>query len=178
MKPLGTHPSGWALFAAARHEDARGWLAEAWRLDALRAHAGAVTIVQQNASFSRRHVLRGLHYQAGAPQGKLVQVLLGRVHDVIVDLRPESPSFGVPFAFDLRDTDARALWVPPGFAHGFLALEDSLLAYGLTQAWEAGLDRAIRWDSPALAIDWPLGGAQPLLSERDRAAPPFGAHGQ
>ncbi|HRA77375.1 MAG TPA: dTDP-4-dehydrorhamnose 3,5-epimerase [Burkholderiaceae bacterium] len=174
MKLRSAHASGWALFGAAVHRDERGWLMEALRLDALRTHAGPVTIVQQNVSQSRRGVLRGLHYQLGAPQGKLVQVLAGRVHDVIVDLRRESPDFGAHFAFVLRADDPQMLWVPPGFAHGFLACEDSLMMYGLTQPWDAGLERAIRWDSPGLAIDWPLEGADPVLSDRDRGAPGLG----
>ena len=171
MKLRSAHASGWALFGAAVHRDERGWLMEALRLDALRTHAGPVTIVQQNVSQSRRGVLRGLHYQLGAPQGKLVQVLAGRVHDVIVDLRRESPDFGAHFAFVLRADDPQMLWVPPGFAHGFLAREDSLLLYGLTQAWNAQLDRAIRWNSTGLSIDWPLDGGGPILSARDRDAP-------
>ncbi|RPH59376.1 MAG: dTDP-4-dehydrorhamnose 3,5-epimerase [Burkholderiales bacterium] len=174
MKLRSAHASGWALFSAAVHRDERGWLMEALRIDALRAHAGPVQIVQQNLSHSRRGVLRGLHYQLGAPQGKVVQVLAGRVHDVIVDLRRGSPDLGTSFALELCAADAQMLWVPPGFAHGFLALEDSLLLYGLTQAWDARLDRAIRWDSPGLAIEWPLAGAEPILSERDRRAPTFG----
>ena len=174
MKLRSAHASGWALFSANLHRDERGWLMEALRLDALRAHAGAIDIVQQNLSHSRRGVLRGLHYQLGAPQGKLVQVLAGSVHDVIVDLRRESPDFGASFAFALRADEPRMLWVPPGFAHGFLAREDSLLLYGLTQAWDAQLDRAIRWNSAELAIDWPLDGNGPILSARDRDAPGLG----
>ena len=173
MKLHSAHAAGWALFDAPVHRDDRGWLIEALRLDALRAHAGPVGIVQQNLSRSRRGVLRGLHYQLGAPQGKLVQVIDGSVHDVIVDLRRGSPHFAMPFAIELRAEHPQMLWVPPGFAHGFLALEDCLMLYGLTQPWEAALDRAIRWNSPRLAIDWPLAGAQPLLSERDREAPDF-----
>ncbi len=173
MKLRSAHPAGWALFDAPVHRDERGWLIEALRIDVLRAHAGEVEIVQQNLSHSRCGVLRGLHYQLGAPQGKLVQVIDGAVHDVIVDLRHGSPHFGTSFANVLRAAHPRMLWVPPGFAHGFLALEDSLMLYGLTQPWDATLDRAIRWDSPQLAIDWPLAGAQPLVSQRDREAPDF-----
>ena len=174
MKLHTAHAAGWALFDASLHRDERGRLMESLRLDALRAHAGPVEIVQQNLSRSRRGVLRGVHYQLGAPQGKLVQVLAGRVHDVLVDLRRASPHFGTSFAFDLDAERPRMLWVPPGFAHGFLAREDSLVLYGLTQAWDVRLDRAIRWDSPDLSIDWPLAGAAPIVSVRDRDAPAFG----
>ena len=174
MKLHTAHTAGWTLFDASLHRDERGWLMESLRLDALRAHAGPVEIVQQNLSRSRRGVLRGLHYQLGAPQGKLVQVLAGRVHDVLVDLRRASPHFGTSFTFDLDAERPRMLWVPPGFAHGFLAREDSLVLYGLTQAWDVRFDRAIRWDSPGLSIDWPLAGVAPIVSVRDRDAPTFG----
>ncbi len=174
MKLHTAHAAGWALFDASVHRDDRGWLMEVLRLEPLRAHAGPVEIVQQNLSHSRRGVLRGLHFQLGAPQGKLVQVLAGAIHDVIVDLRRGSPHFGASFAFELRADQPRLLWVPPGFAHGLLARDDCLVLYGLTRPWDARLDRALRWDSPALAIDWPLAGAAPILSERDRTAPLFG----
>lgn len=174
MKLHAAHPAGWALFEARIHQDDRGWLMEALRLDVLRSHAGPVEIVQQNFSRSHRGVLRGLHYQLGAPQGKLVHVLEGRIHDVIVDLRRDSPTFRTSFAFDLSADLPRLLWVPPGFAHGVLALEDSLMSYGLTCAWDVRLDRAIRWNSPELSIAWPLDGIDPIVSARDRAAPTFG----
>lgn len=174
MKLRTAHVAGWALFGAEVHRDGRGWLAETLRIEVLRAHAGPVAIAQQNLSRSRRGVLRGLHYQLGAPQGKLVQVLEGRVFDVIVDLRRDSPDFGTSFGFDLDAEEPQALWVPPGFAHGLLAREDCLLLYALTQPWDARLDRAIRWDSPGLAIDWPLDGLEPIVSARDREAPTLG----
>lgn len=174
MKLHTAHESGWALFAAEAHRDERGWLAETLRIDVLRAHARDVRIVQQNLSASRRGVLRGLHYQIESPQGKLLQVLQGCVHDVIVDLRRASPTFGASFTFELHTDSLQSLWVPPGFAHGFLALEDSTVLYSLTQPRIASAERVIRWDSPQLAISWPLKGAQPLLSERDRSAPVFG----
>ncbi|MBX3590965.1 MAG: dTDP-4-dehydrorhamnose 3,5-epimerase [Burkholderiaceae bacterium] len=173
MKLHTAHRAGWALFDARVHRDDRGWLMEALRLDVLRSHAGPVEIAQQNVSRSHRGVLRGLHYQLGAPQGKLVQVLEGRIHDVIVDLRRHSPTFGTSFAFDLSADLPRLLWVPPGFAHGVLALEDSLMSYALTCAWDARLDRAIRWNSPDLSIAWPLDGIDPIVSARDRDAPTF-----
>ena len=174
MRLRSAHASGWALFVATAHRDERGWLAETLRTDVLRAHAGPVAIAQQNLSRSRRGVLRGLHYQLGPPQGKLVQVIEGRVFDVIVDLRRASPEFGASFAFELCADEPQMLWIPPGFAHGFLAREDSLVLYGLTQPWSPLHERAIRWNSPGLTIDWPLAGMQPILSARDRDAPTFG----
>ena len=174
MKLQMAHPSGWALFEAQAHHDERGWLAETLRIDALRAHAGDVDIVQQNLSASRRGVLRGLHYQVEQPQGKLLQVMHGRVFDVIVDLRRTSPLFGRSFTFELRADALQLLWVPPQFAHGFLALDDATVLYSLTRPRVASAERAIRWNSPELGIDWPLEeGKQPLLSARDAAAPPF-----
>lgn len=175
MKLHTAHPSGWALFESALYRDERGWLTEALRIDVLQAHAGRVSIAQQNLSHSRRGVLRGLHYQLGAPQGKLVQVLHGSVRDVIVDLRRGAPGFASFFAFELCAGQAIALWVPPGFAHGFLAREDSLLSYSMTHLRVPQAERSMRWDSPALAIDWRLDGTTPILSQRDREAPLFGA---
>jgi dTDP-4-dehydrorhamnose 3,5-epimerase len=174
MKLRSAHASGWALFAATAHHDERGWLAETLRTEVLREHAGPLAIAQQNLSRSRRGVLRGLHYQLGPPQGKLVQVIEGRVFDVIVDMRRGSPDYGATFALELGGGEPQMLWIPPGFAHGFLALQDSLVLYGMTQPWSPLHERAIRWDSPELHIDWPLAGAQPILSARDRDAPTFG----
>jgi dTDP-4-dehydrorhamnose 3,5-epimerase len=177
MKLRTAHPSGWALFDSTVHSDQRGWVTELLRIETLRAHAGPVTIAQENLTRSARNVLRGMHYQVGPPQGKLVRVLQGRLHDVIVDLRRGSPWFGQSFDTDLRDHHSLMLWVPPGFAHGFLAREDSLVLYALTRPWDPRLDRAIRWDSAALAIDWPLEDGEPIVSEKDRAAPAF-AHAE
>lgn len=175
MKLQTAHPSGWAIFEAQAHADERGWVAEILREDALLAHAGELRIVQQNLSASRRGVLRGLHYQLAAPQGKLVQVMRGRIHDVIVDLRRDSPDFGRSFAVELRADPLQSLWVPPGFAHGFLALEDSTVLYSLTQPRLPKAERAIRWNSPGLGIEWPLApGEEPMISARDRIAPVFG----
>jgi dTDP-4-dehydrorhamnose 3,5-epimerase len=173
MKLRSVHDAGWALFESALWSDERGWLTEALRIDVLQAHAGPVAIAQENLTRSRRGVLRGLHYQFGSPQGKLVRVVEGRIHDVIVDLRRGSPYFGRSFGIGLDANDPASLWVPPGFAHGFLALEHSLVLYALTHPWDERLDRAIRWNSPGLSIDWPLGGQAPLLSAKDLAAPDF-----
>ncbi|MDT3679613.1 MAG: dTDP-4-dehydrorhamnose 3,5-epimerase [Burkholderiaceae bacterium] len=171
MKLRTAAPSGWALFDSEAHHDERGWLAETMRIEALRAQAGEVRVVQQNLSASRRGVLRGLHYQVEAPQGKLVQVVQGRIFDAIVDLRRGSPSFGKSFVFEMRAESLQSLWVPPGFAHGFLALDDAVVLYAMTEPRVAQAERVLRWDSPELAIAWPLEGREPLLSARDRSAP-------
>lgn len=171
MKLRTADPSGWALFESEAHCDERGWLAETFRIEALRAHAGDLRIVQQNLSASRRDVLRGLHYQLEGPQGKLVQVVQGRIFDAIVDLRRASPGFGRSYVLELRADALQSLWVPPGFAHGFLALDDVVVLYAMTGPRIAAAERALRWDSPELGIEWPLQGREPLLSARDRFAP-------
>jgi dTDP-4-dehydrorhamnose 3,5-epimerase len=144
--------------------DARGWVLEAWRAD--RDPAG----VQDNLSWSEAGVLRGLHYQEGHPQGKWLRVLSGSVFDVVVDLRP-GESFLKIHSFELS-SPATALWIPPGFAHGFYAQTAALVWYRLTGPRVVEAERVIRWDDPRLGISWPFKGV-PVLSERDAAAPVF-----
>lgn len=174
MKLRIADPSGWALFDSEAHRDERGWLAETLRVEALCAQAGDVHIVQQNLSASRRGVLRGLHYQLEAPQGKIVQVVQGRIFDAIVDLRRSSPNFGRSYTFELDADILQTLWVPPGFAHGFLALDDVLVLYAMTEPRIPHAERVLRWNAPELGIEWPLEKSEPLLSARDRAAPGWG----
>ncbi len=172
MIPWRTHRAGWALFEAVRHEDERGWLAETFLAHVLREQAGhGASIVQQNLTSSRPGVLRGLHYQITRPQGKLVLVVQGRIFDAIVDLRRDSADFGRSFGFDLDASTLPLLWVPPGFAHGFLARTESLVSYSLTAPRLPAAERALRWDCPAIGIHWPLEGRTPILSRRDREAP-------
>lgn len=134
-----------------------------------------VTFVQDNESRSGRNVLRGLHYQIRAPQGKLVRVLRGTVFDVAVDLRRSSATFGRWTGVELSAENRRQLWIPPGFAHGFLVLSESADSlYKVTGYHAPQHERCIRWDDPTLAIAWPLQGA-PVLSERDARAPGFSA---
>lgn len=153
--------------------DARGWLVETFHRERYAA-AGIeldAELVQDNLSLSRRGVLRGLHYQLHRPQGKLVHVTRGAVFDVAVDLRPRSPTFGRWFGTTLSADDHRQLWIPPGCAHGFLALSDTAaVAYKCSPLYEAADSHAIRWDDPELAIAWPLDGP-PILSAIDAAAP-------
>ena len=129
--------------------------------------------VQDNHSISRKGVLRGLHYQlAPHAQGKLVRVVRGASYDVAVDIRPGSPSFGKWVAETLTADNRRQLWIPAGFAHGFLALEDDTeFLYKTTDFYDKASERTIRWDDPALAIDWPLRDA--LVSPKDATAPLF-----
>lgn len=153
--------------------DARGWFVETYQRE---RYAGAgiavgLEFVQDNRSSSIRGVLRGLHYQLARPQGKLVHVTRGAVFDVAVDLRRGSPTFGRWAGATLSADDHRQIWIPPGFAHGFLALAElAEVAYKCTALHDPADARAVRWDDPALAIAWPLDGP-PLLSSTDAAAP-------
>jgi dTDP-4-dehydrorhamnose 3,5-epimerase len=132
-----------------------------------------VQFVQDNHSRSARNVLRGLHYQIEQTQGKLVRVIAGEVFDVSVDLRRSSPTFGQWFGARLSAENKRMLWIPAGFAHGFLVLsEHAEFLYKTTDYWAAQHERCIAWNDPDLAIDWPLAGA-PLLSAKDAAGKLF-----
>lgn len=160
--------------------DSRGWFAEVWHAEKFRAHGLDRAFVQDNHSRSIRHTLRGLHYQLGMPQGKLVRVVAGEVFDVAVDLRRGSPTFGRWVGVTLSDENMRMLWIPEGFAHGFLVTSERAdLTYKCTAPYVAAGDRSLRWDDPEVAIAWPLpSGVAPLLSPKDAAAPGFaGADG-
>lgn len=151
-------------------EDDRGRFFEAFHRARYAELGIAAEFVQDNGSSSRRGTLRGLHYQRRAPQGKLVWVTRGEVFDVAVDLRP-GPRFGTWSGTTLSAENHRQLWIPPGFAHGFLVTSaDADLAYKVTAPYAADDQHAVRWDDPALAIAWPLAGP-PILSPRDRDAP-------
>jgi len=158
--------------------DERGFFYESWNQGVFDAAAGLTRFVQDNHSRSCRGVLRGLHYQLPPhPQGKLVRCMVGAIFDVAVDLRPSSPSFGQWVAAELGAANHRQLWVPAGFAHGFLTLsEHAEVLYKTTDFWSRECERAIRWDDPQLAIAWPLEaleGTEPQLSDKDALAPRF-----
>ncbi len=159
-----------------RFGDARGFFMETFRASQF-ANLGLPTDwAQDNHSRSARGVVRGLHYQLVAPQGKLVRVARGAVFDVAVDLRRSSPNFGRWTGAELSDANGHMLWVPPGFAHGFLTLSpEADLCYKCTTEWDAPSDRALRWDDPAIGIAWPLGGIEAQLSGKDAAAPALDA---
>jgi dTDP-4-dehydrorhamnose 3,5-epimerase len=155
------------------HGDQRGFFVETWH-QARYAEAGIRgPFVQDNHSRSVRHTLRGLHYQVRQPQGKLVRASVGTIFDVAVDLRRSSPTFGRWVSAVLSDENHHQLWVPPGFAHGFYVLsKEADVIYKCSALYASDLDRALRWDDPALGIAWPLVGASPpLLSPKDAAAP-------
>ena len=150
--------------------DARGDFRELYHADRYRAAGLDATFVQDNLSRSRRGVLRGLHLQHPRAQGKLVTVVDGVVLDVAVDVRRGSPTFRRWAAVELSAESAVQLWIPPGFAHGFVVLsETAALSYKCTAPYSQADELAVRWDDPALGIDW--GVAAPVLSERDAAAP-------
>lgn len=130
--------------------------------------------VQDNHSRSARHVLRGLHYQIQHAQGKLVRAVAGEVFDVAVDLRKSSATFGHWDGVHLSAENKRMLWIPPGFAHGFVVLSDTAeFLYKTTDYWAPEFERCILWNDAELAIDWKLGEAAPVLSAKDQAGKPF-----
>ena len=151
--------------------DDRGFFLESWNARAFAAAGIDTPFVQDNHSRSARGVLRGLHYQIVEPQGKLVRVVSGAVFDVAVDIRRSSPHFGRWVGYELSADNKHMLWVPPGFAHGFIVLSEAAdFMYKCTTFYAPAHDRAIVWDDPAIGIDWPIEGS-PQLSVKDAAAP-------
>ena len=155
------------------HTDDRGYFMETFQARRFRDAGIDSEFVQDNASKSSRGTLRGLHYQIEHAQGKLVRVVSGEVFDVAVDIRGSSSHFGRWVGEVLSAENKRQLWVPPGFAHGFLVLSDAAeFEYKCTDYYAPKHERAIRWDDPAIGIEWPMRpGETPLLSARDAAAP-------
>jgi len=155
--------------------DERGFFMETWHAAKFAAAGLDLAFVQDNHSASRRGVLRGLHYQPTRPQGKLIRLAVGAVFDVAVDLRPASATFGRWFGARLEAESRRMLWIPPGMAHGFLALTDTAeVVYKCTDFHAPHDERTIAWNDPDLAIAWPLApGENPTLSARDAAAGAF-----
>jgi dTDP-4-dehydrorhamnose 3,5-epimerase len=153
------------------HEDSRGFYLETWQKRKF-AEAGIdAEFVQHSHSHSKFGALRGLHYQLLQAQGKLVRVIRGEAFDVAVDIRRSSPTYGQWVGKVLSEDNRRLLWIPPGFAHGFLVLSEFVdLEYRMTDFYAPQHQRTIRWDDPDLAIEWPLADGQvPLLSEKDQA---------
>ena len=153
--------------------DARGYFFEAWKQAEFEEHIGKVNFVQDNESKSCRGVLRGLHFQKGnASQAKLVRVIKGCVVDVAVDLRRSSPTFGQHVMVELSDENKRQFYIPRGFAHGFLVLSDeAIFTYKVDNPYAPQADGGIRWNDPALAINWPVDGLDVLTSEKDLRQP-------
>lgn len=150
--------------------DERGFFFESFNQRRFTEMTGvADSFVQDNHSKSARNVLRGLHYQIRQPQGKLVRVIAGEILDIAVDVRKSSPYFGKWFGIKLSAENKKVLWIPKGFAHGFLVLSDSAeFLYKTTDYWAPEHERCIIWNDPDLAIDWQLGNTAPLLSAKDQ----------
>jgi dTDP-4-dehydrorhamnose 3,5-epimerase len=149
--------------------DARGYFLETYNARAFAAAGINEQFVQDNHSQSRKGVLRGLHYQQTNPQGKLVRALHGEIFDVVVDLRPNSKTFGKWSGFILSASEHKIVWIPKGFAHGFLTLSETAdVVYKVTEYYAPQDERVILWNDPELAIRWPVHG-EPILSEKDKA---------
>jgi dTDP-4-dehydrorhamnose 3,5-epimerase len=175
MKVIDTPLIDVKLVYPTKHGDERGWFSEVFNA-ARFSNAGLPSAFpQDNQSFSRRGVLRGLHYQLGEPQGKLVRVLAGHIWDVAVDLRPGSPDFGKWAGFDLTGEEVEYLWIPEGFGHGFLVLSETAnVLYKTTRYYYPSGERCIRWDDPTLDIAWPLDAiGAPSVSAKDAIGTSF-----
>jgi dTDP-4-dehydrorhamnose 3,5-epimerase len=161
------------LVRPERYLDDRGFFTEVYRRSAFERAGIDATFVQDNVARSQQGVLRGLHYQLPPrAQGKLVGVARGRIFDVAVDLRRGGPTYGKWVARTLDVQAGEFLWIPPGFAHGYLVLTDTAdVVYKVTEEYDQSLNRGIRWDDPTLGIQWPV--ADPILSDSDRNQPAF-----
>lgn len=149
-------------------EDDRGFFLESWNEDRFRASVADVKFIQDNHSRSRGQVVRGLHYQLEKPQGKLVRVVRGVIFDVAVDLRREEPTFGKWVGEELSDNNHKQLWIPEGFAHGFMVLSDVAdVLYRCTGPYHPQSERTLAWNDPDVNIQWPKGG-DPILSQKDQ----------
>jgi dTDP-4-dehydrorhamnose 3,5-epimerase len=152
------------------HRDARGFFLETYHAGKYKAGGIDTVFVQDNHSRSSQHTLRGLHAQWRKPQGKLVRTLQGEIFDVAVDVRLGSPTFGKWFGATLSSENHHQLWVPSGFIHGFCVLSETAeVEYKCTDLYDPGGELGVRWDDPAIGIEWPV--AQPVLSAKDAAAP-------
>ena len=174
MQFIATDIPGLIIIEPKVFGDARGFFMETHNERAFRDAGIDVRFVQDNYSRSSRNVLRGLHYQIKQPQGKLVRCVAGSVYDVVLDIRRGSPTFGRWLGFELSAENKRMVWVPPGFAHGFMVTSDTAeFTYKVTDFWAPEHERSVQWNDPALAITWPLGGTQPTLSKKDAEGIPL-----
>ncbi len=156
------------------HRDERGFVVETWRQDVYISAGLPALVAQDNLSFSKRGVLRGLHYQHPHSQAKLIQVVAGEILDVAVDIRHDSPNFGHWVGVKLSSDDGRQLYIPEGFAHGFCVVSESaLVSYKASNTYHPECDGGIAWDDPQIGIHWPV--REPILSARDRGHPRLSA---
>ena len=172
MKTTETSLPGVFVIEPAVFGDQRGFFLDSYNRRKFAEMTGFDgDFVQDNHSKSSKSVLRGLHYQVQQAQGKLVRVVRGEVFDVVVDVRRASPNFGRWSGVTLSEDNKRMVWIPPGFAHGFFVTSETCeFLYKTTDYWAPQHERSIRWDDPALKIEWPLDGS-PILSDKDRNAP-------
>ena len=170
IRPVPTRLAGLVRISPRVFQDERGFFLETYRDDEFAAVGVPNEFEQDNHSRSVRGTLRGLHFQIGNGQAKLVRVARGAILDVVVDLRRSSPTYGSHEAFDLDDVGHNQLYVPIGFAHGFLVLSEFAdVCYKVSTRYDPALERGIAWNDPGLGINWPV--AEPVLSRRDRILP-------
>jgi len=171
MEAATTSLEGMLLLSRPVHTDNRGTYEVVWNREEMSVAGIGADFVQDNLIKTRRGTLRGMHFQSRRPQGKLLTVLEGEVYEAAVDLRPDSPTFGRWEGFVLRAEENKSLWLPPGFAHGFLALSERVIyLYKVTAPWDPPAAHALAWDDVEVGIAWPLAsGEVPVLSEKDRA---------
>ena len=174
MKVIESVLNGVFLMEPRVFGDARGFFLESFNAKVFKELTGVTAeFVQDNHSRSMRGVLRGLHYQIKQPQGKLVRVVVGSVYDVAVDLRRSSPTFGQWFGAELSADNKRVMWIPPGFAHGFMVTSEvAEFLYKTTDYWAPEHERSLMWNDPELGVAWPLQG-EPMLSDKDRKGKPL-----
>jgi dTDP-4-dehydrorhamnose 3,5-epimerase len=169
-RQLETQLDGVVLIESEVHGDERGFLVETFRDDGWRELGVGVEFVQENHSRSGRGILRGLHFQTRPGQAKLVRCIRGRIWDVAVDLRHDSPTYRRWEGYELDDELHRQLFVPAGFGHGFCVLSDQAdVAYKLSSYYDPATEAGIAWDDPDVGVEWPI--SDPILSQRDRTAP-------
>jgi dTDP-4-dehydrorhamnose 3,5-epimerase len=174
MQVTETSLPGLVILEPQQYSDDRGFFMETFNERVMGEHDLPTRWCQDNYSYSKRKVIRGLHYQISAPQGKLVRVLFGAALDVAVDLRKSSPTFGRHAAIELRAEQGTMLYIPAGFAHGFAALTEGVgFAYKVTDYYCAAAERTILWNDPELAIDWPFEAHEAIVSAKDRVGVRF-----
>lgn len=173
MKAISTKLDGALILEAKIHGDARGFFMESYNAKTMRDLGIHCDFVQDNHSRSTKGVLRGMHYQIKQPQGKLVRVVRGSAFDVAVDMRKSSKTFGQWTGVELSEDNHRQFWIPPGFAHGFLSLSDSVdFLYKVTDYYAPEHERTLIWNDPKIGIEWPLQG-EPIIATKDLAGLPF-----
>lgn len=164
---------GLKLLIPSVHSDSRGWFMESYNEDVYSFAGIPTTFKQDNLSFSKKGVLRGMHYQLNNPQGKLVSVLKGAVWDVVVDIRKDSPTFGEWEAVFLSEENKKQFWIPVGFAHGFYAKEDTLFHYKCSSLRDAESEGSLKWSDPVLNGAWGFVESLPTISDKDNKAISF-----